>query len=71
MSVADAMRDDEHFDRVALDALARKAHTPVEVVRRLYDAELAELQANSKVKRFIQVIAGKRVKERLIRSHLR
>jgi len=64
------MRNDEHFDQAALDALARKAHAPVELVRRLYEVEFAELQANSKVKRFIEVIASKRVKERLIGSHL-
>jgi Protein of unknown function (DUF3562) len=62
------MRNEE-FDEPSVDALARKTHAPVEVVRRLYDEELAELQSNSKVKSFIEVIAGRRVKERLIGSH--
>jgi tRNA U54 and U55 pseudouridine synthase Pus10 len=64
------MRDDKEFYQATMDALARKTHAPVEVVRRLYDEELAELQSNSKVKNFIEVIAGRRVKERLNGSHL-
>jgi hypothetical protein len=52
-------------DESPLSAIARKTHTPVEVVRHLYAEELAELEANSAVKSFLGVIAGRRVKERL------
>ena len=45
--------------------LVRKTHAPIEVVKRLYTEELAELRSNSKVRNFISVIAGRRVKERL------
>jgi Protein of unknown function (DUF3562) len=55
-------------DESAVAALAQKTHTPIEVVKHLYDEELADLQANSAVKSFIDVIAGRRVKERLRRS---
>jgi hypothetical protein len=48
-----------------VSAIARKTHTPVDVVKNLYDEELAELQSNSAVKSFLDVIAGRRVKERL------
>jgi len=64
------MRNDREFDQATIDALAKKTHAPVEVVRRLYNEELAELQSNSKVKAFIEVIAGRRVKERLLGLHL-
>jgi hypothetical protein len=46
-------------------ALAHNACAPVEVVKSFYDEELAELQSKSKVKKFIEVIARRRVKERL------
>jgi hypothetical protein len=55
-------------DESAVAALAQKTHTPIEVVKQLYDAELADLLANSAVKGFIDVIAGRRVKEHLRRS---
>jgi hypothetical protein len=46
-------------------AIARKTHTPVDLVKHLYDEELAELRSHSAVKGFLDVIAGRRVKERL------
>ena len=52
-------------DESTVSAIARKTHTPVDVVKHLYDEELAELQSNSSVKSFLDVIAGRRVRERL------
>ena len=45
-----------------------KQVAPMELVEDLYDQELAKLQATSSVKRFIEVIAGRRVKQRLLRT---
>jgi hypothetical protein len=50
-------------------ALAQKTHSSIEVVAHLYDAELAYLEANSHVKKFIEVIAGRRVTKRLRHMH--
>jgi hypothetical protein len=58
-------------DDAGLLALARETRTPVEVVRTFYDQELAGLESEATVKNFIQIIAGRRVKERLRRSKLR
>ena len=52
-------------DDATVAALAHNACAPVEVVKSFYDEELAELQSKSKVKKFIEVIARRRVKERL------
>lgn len=52
-------------DEACVAALARKTHTPIEDVRHLYDEELANLQAKSAVKNFIEVIAARRVRQRL------
>ena len=41
-----------------------KQVAPMELVEDLYDQELAKLQATSSVKRFIEAIAGRRVKHR-------
>lgn len=51
-----------------LRALAMQTNCPIELVEDLYDQELAKLQATSSVKRFIEVIAGRRVKQRLLRT---
>lgn len=50
----------------AISSLATETQTPREVVRRLYDEEMAALQVNAKVGNFIGVIAGRRVKQRLM-----
>jgi hypothetical protein len=52
-------------DESTVSAIARKTHTPVDVVKHLYDEELADLRSHSAVKGFLHVIAGRRVKERL------
>lgn len=46
-------------------ALAQRTRTPMDVVKYLYDEERAKLRLNSAVRGFIDVIAGRRVKERL------
>jgi len=51
-----------------LRALAMQTNCAIELVEDLYDQELAKLQATSSVKRFIEVIAGRRVKQRLLRT---
>jgi hypothetical protein len=48
-----------------LRALARQTDTPIQAVSDLYEEEVARLTATSRVKRFISVIAGRRVKQRL------
>lgn len=57
-------------DESTVSAIARKTRTPVEVVKHLYDKEFAELKSNSAVKNFLNVIAARRVKERLRRTDL-
>jgi hypothetical protein len=51
-----------------VSALAAKARVPREFVQRLYDEEMAELESTSTVKTFINVIAGNRVRQRLVKS---
>jgi hypothetical protein len=63
---AQSKRKYTELDETTVTALARKTRAPVEVVKRLYTEELAELQSKSTVKNFISVIAGRRVKERLM-----
>ena len=52
-------------------ALAHKTHTPIDVVKHLYNEELADLESKSAVKKFIEIIAGRRVQERLRRPRSR
>jgi hypothetical protein len=56
---------DESNDSTVTE-LARKTHAPIEAVKQLYAEELVELRSKSKVRNFINVIAGRRVRERLI-----
>lgn len=52
-------------DERAIASLAKATDTAPDVVKHLYDEEIAKLRAKSNVKNFIGVIAGRRVKERL------
>jgi hypothetical protein len=56
------------FRVVRLRALAEKTNSPMELVTDLYDGEVADLEANSHVKKFIHVIAARRVEQRLLRQ---
>jgi hypothetical protein len=58
-------------DESAVAALAQRTRTPIEIVRHLYDQELAELRSKSTVKNFLGVIASRRVKERLRKPPVR
>ena len=46
-----------------IDALAKKTHTQRNVVKRLYETELAALSAEARVTGFLSVLACRRVKE--------
>jgi len=48
-----------------VDAIARETSTSVDVVKALYEDEVASLAAQAKVKQFVGVIATKRVKQHL------
>ena len=48
-------------------ALAKQTHTSPDVVQHLFNEELAALTATATVKNFIGVIAGRRVKQRLMK----
>jgi predicted GIY-YIG superfamily endonuclease len=52
----------------AIAKLARQTNANEEVVRHLYDEEIAALQKEAAVKGFIGVIAARRVKQRLLAS---
>jgi Protein of unknown function (DUF3562) len=69
---AQSTRKYGELDEASAAALARRTRTPIEVVKHLYAQEIAELQSKSTVKNFIDVIAGRRVKQRLMApdSHL-
>jgi hypothetical protein len=66
------MTDGAHSKRksesheTTISKLARQTHANVEVVRHLYDEELAALRRVATVKGFIDVIAARRVKQRLL-----
>ena len=71
--VSDIIRQKQQprgLDDAALATLARKTFTPVDVVRHIYDEELARLESTAVVKNFISVIASRNVRERLKRSRL-
>jgi len=54
-----------------INDIARDSSTPVDVVRALYEEEVAALAVQAKLKGFIGVIAARRVRERLRRSRHR
>ena len=46
-------------------AVANELRVAPQVVKDLYDEEIAQLQSNAAVTKFIEIIAGRRVKARL------
>jgi hypothetical protein len=55
-------------DEATIAALAKETRTSQEVVKNLFYEELAALHASANVKNFIGVIAGRRVRQRLLRQ---
>jgi len=51
-----------------IDDMARDLSTPVDVVRALYEEEVAALAAQAILKQYIGIIAAKAVRQRLLRS---
>lgn len=62
---AHSKRKSRHSDETTITKLAKQAHADVEVVRHLYEEEIAALHNEASVKGFIGVIAARRVKQRL------
>lgn len=59
-------KSESHESTIA--KLAKQTHAAEELVRALYDEELAALHNEAAVKGFIGVIAARRVKQRLLAS---
>jgi hypothetical protein len=49
----------------SVDAIAKETETSADVVRALFEEQVAELAKEAKVKQFVNVIASKRVKEQI------
>lgn len=64
-AAAPSHRHSPQSDEATVAALAKQTGTPRHVVKRIYDEEIAALHADSTVKNFIHVIAGRRARQRL------
>ncbi len=49
--------------------LARNTHRPVEEVKKVYEQQMAALEADAKVMTFVAVFAKRRTREELARRH--
>jgi hypothetical protein len=58
----------EHNDDVIHD-LAKHTHHPVEEVKRIYERQMAALEAGAKVTTFLAVFAKRRTREELSGRH--
>ena len=71
---AEATQVDEHADslsasdRFAVEALAREMGAELALVTELYERELAQLQASAKVRGFLSVLTGRKVRM-VLRAH--
>jgi hypothetical protein len=59
------MRHSAQSDETTVAKLAQQTGTSQELVKRIYDEEIAALYAGSSVKHFVPVIAGRRARKRL------
>jgi hypothetical protein len=68
IAVSDALpspRSRAQADEATIATLAHQTNSNRDLVRDLYDEEIAALREKATVKNFISVIAGRRVKQRL------
>lgn len=65
---AHSKRKSSESDETTITKLAKQTHTDAEVVRHLYEEEIAALHREAAVKGFVGVIAARRVKQRLLAS---
>jgi hypothetical protein len=65
---AHSTRKPHESDETTITKLAKQTHTDTEVVRHLYEEEIAALHRDAAVKGFVGVIAARRVKKRLLAS---
>jgi len=61
----DTNSDWSQYD-ATIAALAKVTRSAPEVVKQIYDEEIAALHSNAKVKNFVGIVAGRRVKRRLM-----
>ena len=59
------------WHEAVINDIARDLSAPVDVVRALYEEEVAALAAQARLKQYIGVIAAKKVRQRLRRSRTR
>jgi Protein of unknown function (DUF3562) len=52
-------------DYAAVDSIAKETSTSLDVVKALYEEEVATLAAQATIKQFVGVIATRRVKQQL------
>ena len=64
-STAHPKRKSRDSDETTITKLAKQAHADVDLVRHLYEEEIASLHKEASVKGFIGVIAARRVRQRL------
>jgi hypothetical protein len=55
-----------HTNTDVIEDLARRTARPVELVKELYEDEVRKLEAGATVQNYIALIAGQRVKQRLL-----
>ena len=66
MQDANPSTDSSRLSDSTTAALAKETHTSPDVVKDLYNQEVAAVGAAAKVRNFIGIIAGRRVKQRLM-----
>jgi hypothetical protein len=65
-NTAHPKRKSRDSDETTITKLAKQAHADVDLVRHLYEEEIASLHKEASVKGFIGVIAARRVRQRLL-----
>ena len=68
MAVNDATASEAARHQSAVEALARETGTEPGRVRQLYDAALARLEANAKVRGYLSVLAGRNVRSSILKA---
>jgi len=61
--------DEDAINEDAITSIAEETHSPLPVVKRIYDPEFARLRADARVTDYLVLFAARRTRDALLAKH--
>lgn len=59
-------RNEESINQDAITSIAQEMHTPLPIVKRVYEAEFARLKASARILDYVALFAARRTRDTLL-----